>query len=146
MLSRKKVKPGARESVYSKNTESEPDIDVPTSKGSILPTDEFFRCDIETCLKCISCGYSRYVGYNLSTITRHVPSSGSITNASHFRRKRTEIFRHLSVCVEDHALENKPISLQQSLESFFKPDEVEIKCEKCSKGLKAMQTMKLVNR
>lgn len=32
----------------------------PSSKGQVLPTDDFFRLDVEVCLKCKSCGYSRY--------------------------------------------------------------------------------------
>jgi ubiquitin C-terminal hydrolase len=57
-----------------------------------------------------------------------------------------EMFRHLSLGVEGDPGHDGPISIQKSLESFFKPEEVEIKCEKCETGKTALQTMKLVNR
>lgn len=57
------------------------------------------------------------------------------------------MFRHLSLGVEDPtALHNGPVSIEKSLELFFRPEEVEIKCEKCDEGQTAVQTMKLVNR
>ena len=31
------------------------------TKKLLLPTDEFFRLNVEVCLECKSCGYSRYV-------------------------------------------------------------------------------------
>lgn len=62
MLSKPKVKPEEESTDSHKmasNAENETDLDEATSKGSILPTDKFFRCDVETCLKCVTCGYSR---------------------------------------------------------------------------------------
>ena len=34
-------------------------IDEDKENQRNLPTDEFFRLDVEVCLKCKSCGYSR---------------------------------------------------------------------------------------
>ena len=56
------------------------------------------------------------------------------------------MFRHLSLGIEDYTPENGPVSIQRSLEAFFNEEEVEIKCEKCTTGNKALQTMKLLNR
>lgn len=40
-------------------------IDEDKENQHNLPTDEFFRLDVEVCLKCKSCGYSRYVDAGL---------------------------------------------------------------------------------
>lgn len=36
-----------------------------TPEDALLPTDEYFRCNIEVCLTCQSCGYSRYVEWSI---------------------------------------------------------------------------------
>ena len=49
--------------------ENEPPKEGETKKGEtkqiVHPTDNFFRLDVEVCLKCKSCGYSRYVFSNV---------------------------------------------------------------------------------
>lgn len=85
-----------------------------------LPTDEYFRLDLDVCLTCNSCQYSRV---------------------------KSELYRHISVDVNSFALEDgeerKTLSLEDCLAKFFKSGEHELKCEKCDNGNSVTQTLKI---
>ena len=59
------------------------------TKKLLLPTDEFFRLNVEVCLECKSCGYSRYV-----TVLKEPPSSRYFV-----RRNLTTDASFVCVCV-----------------------------------------------
>lgn len=86
----------------------------------ILPTDEYFRLDLDVCLTCNSCQYSRV---------------------------KSELYRHISVDVNSIALEDgeerKVLCLEDCLAKFFKSGEHELKCEKCENGNSVTQTLKI---
>ena len=87
------------------------------------PMDDFL-CTLRTHLRCLACGYERF---------------------------KDEAYRHLSIdIIEDVATEPQEqktlASLEKGLEHFFQPEVREIKCEKCSDGTHASQTLEIVNR
>ncbi|CAJ1959080.1 unnamed protein product [Cylindrotheca closterium] len=89
------------------------------NKGD-YPTDNFFRLDVAVCLKCKSCGYTR---------------------------TKEEMYRYLSLDIlQKEGDESSKPNVEQCLEEFFKPEDREIKCEKCDEGLVAEQTMKVLSR
>lgn len=86
----------------------------------ILPTDEFFRLDLDVCLTCNSCQYSRV---------------------------KSELYRHISVDVNSLDLESgnqkKHSSLEDCLVKFFQSGKQELKCEKCDTGNSVTQSLKI---
>lgn len=107
------------------NDEEKKDDSTPSSShssafGRILPTDDYFRLNVEVNLKCKSCGYSR---------------------------SKEEMYRYLSVDIGDSTCETsiRP-TVEGCLESFFQPEDREIKCEKCNDGIEATQTMRILSR
>jgi len=92
-----------------------------SASNEVLPTDEYFRCDIEVSLKCKSCGYTR---------------------------SKQEMYRHLSLDIvqERNGEEGMKASIEKSLEQFFQEEEREIKCEKCEDGKAASQKLRLLSR
>jgi hypothetical protein len=48
-----------------KKEEHRDDKNETKSNKELLPTDDFFRLNVEVCLRCKSCGYSRYVARDL---------------------------------------------------------------------------------
>ena len=92
-----------------------------SASNEVLPTDEYFRCDIEVSLKCKSCGYTR---------------------------SKQEMYRHLSLDIvqERNGEEGMKASIEKSLEQFFQEEEREIKCEKCEEGKDASQKLRLLSR
>ncbi|CAB9501062.1 Ubiquitin carboxyl-terminal hydrolase [Seminavis robusta] len=91
--------------------------------GTKFPTDDFFRCDMEVCLTCNHCSYSR---------------------------TKKETYMHLSLDIDQTTQDEKDgdeaVSVKKSLERFFQAEEREIKCEKCKVGNTASQSLKLLNR
>jgi len=70
-----------------------------------LPTDKYFRIELNANLTCEECQYTR---------------------------DKQELYRHLSI---DVGKENDdPWSVERGLQDYFKPHQVEIKCEKCPCG------------
>lgn len=79
-------------------------------------TDDF-RMTVEVCLKCESCGYSR---------------------------TKSEMYRHLSLDImSDDG--NKTACIPVSLNQFFQPEIREIRCEKCSEGTHASQSLRILS-
>jgi uncharacterized UBP type Zn finger protein len=67
--------------------------------------------------------------------------------SSHNHRTKEEMYRYLSVDIgttysEDTA---KP-TVERCLESFFEPEDREIKCEMCEDGIEATQTLRILSR
>ena len=88
-----------------------------TVKQNPLPTDDF-RLTVEVCLSCESCGYER---------------------------KKTEIYRHLSVDImSDNG--NQMGSIANGLNHFFEPEVLEIRCEKCAQGSHAKRSLRILSR
>lgn len=95
-----------------------------------LPTDEFCM-SVQVCLKCCSCGYTR---------------------------NKEEMYRHLSIDIiaDDevsnlHSKDNEVLTVskatvRKSLEHFFQPETREIKCEKCTDGTHAEQTLRILSQ
>jgi len=90
-------------------------------KRTLVPTDDYFRCDMQVRLTCQSCGYSR---------------------------TKEELYRHISLDIPHHKRpeDKMDVSVQNSLEQFFKPEEREIICDRCSTGRTAKQTLRLLSR
>jgi len=89
----------------------------------IEPTDEFFRWNVQVCLKCKSCGYSR---------------------------SKEEMYRYLSIDIgHDNADPRDPGFVKPAVDSclanFFAPEDREVNCEKCKVGKIATQTMKILS-
>jgi len=89
-----------------------------------LPTDEYFRLDVDVCLTCDHCQYSR---------------------------SKKEMYRHLSVSIENNNGNgnddnNHPLTIEQGISQFFRQEQREIKCEKCNDGTTATQSMSIVSR
>ena len=89
-----------------------------------LPTDEQFRLTLQVCLTCKSCGFSR---------------------------TKDELYRYLSVDIVDgldqeQNQENQKRTVEKCLEQFFRPEDREIKCEKCEDGNVAEQTLRILSR
>ena len=83
-----------------------------------LPTDKYFRLDVNVCFTCDSCKYSR---------------------------SKEELYRHLSVDIGKNK-DDEPWTVDQGLDQFFQPEQREIKCEKCEDGLSATQTITVKSR
>jgi ubiquitin C-terminal hydrolase len=83
-----------------------------------LPTDKYFRLDVNVCFTCDSCKYSR---------------------------SKEELYRHLSVDIGKNK-DDEPWTVNQGLDQFFQPEQREIKCEKCEDGLSATQTITVKSR
>jgi len=89
-----------------------------------LPTDEYFRLDVDVCLTCDHCQYSR---------------------------SKKEMYRHLSVSIENNNGNgnddnNHPLTIEQGISQFFRQEQREIKCEECNDGTTATQSMSIVSR
>ena len=94
-----------------------------------LPTDDFCM-ELQVCLKCCSCGYTR---------------------------TKEEMYRHLSIDIVNEADDTtsdvsdeapKVVSMatvETSLAHFFQPETREIKCEKCEDGTHAQQTLRILS-
>jgi uncharacterized UBP type Zn finger protein len=65
-------------------------------------------------------------------------------------RSKEELYRHLSLDVAGTSAEDEDAtiagSIQTSLERFFQPEELEIKCEKCETGDRATQTLRIMSQ
>lgn len=97
--------------------ETENTNNTTANRTSKLPTDDF-RLTMEVSLRCESCGYSR---------------------------SKQEMYRHLSLdIVSDNG--NQKGSIPTSLNKFFEPQVLEIRCEKCANGTHASQRMKILSR
>jgi uncharacterized UBP type Zn finger protein len=74
--------------------------------------------------------------------------NGSHTLLLRFHRTKTEMYRHLSLDIEHHEGKDDtgPVSVKKCLEQFFQEEERELKCEKCTNGETASQTLRLLNR
>ena len=107
-----------------KKTESK-DEAVSSSTKRALPTDEQFRLTVQVCLTCKSCGFSR---------------------------TKDELYRYLSVDIVDSAFEEpnqeeyRKRTVENCLQQFFRPEDREIKCEKCEDGTVAEQTLRILSR
>ncbi|GKY98441.1 hypothetical protein MPSEU_000801700 [Mayamaea pseudoterrestris] len=88
----------------------------------LLPTDKF-RMTVEVSLKCNSCNYTR---------------------------SKEEFYRHVSidVCSEETTdnADSKKASVAAGLVKFFQAEVREIKCERCTDGTHALQTMRVISR
>ena len=87
-----------------------------------LPTDKYFRLDVDVCLTCNSCKYSR---------------------------SKVELYRHLSVEVganQNQEGNEEQYSIGEGLQRFFQPEVREIQCEKCEEGKSVTQTMTIKSR
>jgi len=98
----------------------------------LLPTDQYFRMNVNVRLTCDKCGYSR---------------------------SKEEMYRHLSVEVgsDNNILGNGlkkeglssssssdgPRTIEKGLRQFFCPEKRELRCEKCKTGETATQTMEV---
>lgn len=94
-----------------------------------FPTDDFCM-SVQVCLQCCSCGYTR---------------------------NKEEMYRHLSIDIitekgdsdfvsNVEEVEVVPIAtVQKSLVHFFRPETREIKCEKCTDGTHAEQTLRIIS-
>jgi uncharacterized UBP type Zn finger protein len=62
------------------------------------------------------------------------------------------MYRYLSIDIADISAEQdgeevvEQRTVEKSLEQFFRPEEREIKCEKCSDGIRATQTLRVLSR
>lgn len=83
-----------------------------------LPTDKYFRLNVDVCLTCDSCNYSR---------------------------SKEEMYRHLSVDIGTNG-DDEPWTVDQGLEKFFQPEQRIIKCEKCESGSSVTQTITVKSR
>jgi uncharacterized UBP type Zn finger protein len=54
------------------------------------------------------------------------------------------MYRHLSLDVGED-IENDPWTVKRGLEQFFQPEKRELKCEKCSDGKTATQTIEIIS-
>jgi len=68
-------------------------------------------------------------------------------------RTKDEIYRHLSVDIvsekpegEENETAISKASVEKSLKAFFQPEVREIKCEKCTDGTHASQTLRILSR
>ena len=87
-----------------------------------LPTDKYLRLDVDVCLTCNSCKYSR---------------------------SNEELYRHLSVEVgtnQNHEGEEEQWSTGEGLQRFFQPEVRDILCEMCEEGKSVTQTMTIKSR
>lgn len=57
------------------------------------------------------------------------------------------MYRHLSLDIPREGLpENADATVKKCLDDFFEPEELELKCEKCTEGTTASQTLRLLSR
>jgi uncharacterized UBP type Zn finger protein len=54
------------------------------------------------------------------------------------------MYRHLSLDVGED-IENDSWTVKRGLEQFFQPEKRELKCEKCSDGKTATQTIEIIS-
>lgn len=59
-------------------------------------------------------------------------------------RSKEELYRHLSIDVGED-VENDPWTVKRGLDKFFQPETRELKCEKCSDGATATQTIEIIS-
>ena len=86
---------------------------------AVLPTDDF-RLTVQVSLECMSCQYTR---------------------------TKEEMYRHLSIDIPDSkASPDFVAQLPESLDQFFEPEVREIRCEKCSLGTHAKQSMRITSQ
>jgi ubiquitin C-terminal hydrolase len=90
----------------------------------VEPVDEFFRWNVQVCLECKSCGYSR---------------------------SKEEMYRYLSIDVGDGNFNLRDPNFIQPkvdlcLKRFFSAEDREVNCEKCEEGKIATQTMKILSK
>ena len=128
------------------------------TKKLLLPTDEFFRLNVEVCLECKSCGYSRYVTAFertpvLSLLCPQKPNNWCflcvcVCVCVCLRRTKEEMYRYLSIDIADDSEQgtNHKRTVGKCLDHFFRPEERELKCEKCEEGTVATQTMRILSR
>ena len=65
----------------------------------------------------------------------------------HAERRKQELYRHVSVVVGSNEEQSSiPWTMDRGLEEFFKPEQRDIKCEKCKVGTSATQTMTILSR
>ena len=86
-----------------------------------LPTDDFHFM-VQTSLQCTSCNYTR---------------------------SREELYQHLSIDLptkQDISGKGDVAQIADSLDSFFQPEELELRCEKCAHGTHVRKTLKIVSR
>mmetsp|Transcript_27159 Transcript_27159/g.41299 ORF Transcript_27159/g.41299 Transcript_27159/m.41299 type:complete len:767 (-) Transcript_27159:145-2445(-) len=89
-------------------------------------TDDFFRTDIQVCLKCNSCGYER----TMQEMHRHLS---------------IEVDRHEKL--EDEEEDSRPLwKVEDGLKNFFLPTQLEASCEKCKEGTSVTRENKIVSR
>ena len=100
-------------------------INAKNAKGGeiemVLPTDNYFRLDVDVCLTCESCKYSR---------------------------SKEELYRHLSVEVGANigTGEDEQWSIDKGLQKFFQAEVRDIQCEKCEEGKSVTQTINIKSR
>jgi len=83
----------------------------------------------------------------------------NILNLYYYYSNKEEVYRHLSIDIvsddvatssESSSSSSPPVvpkaSVEESLRSFFKPEVREIKCEKCTDGTEASQTLRIISR
>jgi ubiquitin C-terminal hydrolase len=103
------------EALVTTKEEETPAGSSPAEKAR-LPTDDF-RLTVEVCLECKSCGYSR---------------------------SKQELYRHLSLDIVTGET-TCMASITAGLAQFFQPEVREIRCEKCSEGTHASQSMRVLS-
>lgn len=54
------------------------------------------------------------------------------------------MYRHLSLDV-DADVENEPWNVERGLKQFFQPEKRDLKCEKCTSGKTATQTIEIIS-
>jgi uncharacterized UBP type Zn finger protein len=59
------------------------------------------------------------------------------------RRSKEELYRHLSLDVGED-VENDHWTVERGLAQFFQPERRELKCEKCTSGTTATQTIEII--
>ena len=104
-------------------SEEETDGETVSPTCTAVPTDEYFRWNVQVCLKCKHCGYSR---------------------------SKEEMYRYLSIDIgRDLANGGDAKSVKPAVDSclanFFAPEDREVNCEKCEEGTIATQTMKILS-
>jgi len=155
---------GIHEEIEPKKAEVETSNDGRSSISSprmdaILPTDDYFRLNVEVCLKCKSCGYSRYVisiglwneriNVQPGLCEDPIHLSCWLLSFYHPRPSRTkeEMYRYLSLDIHDERLGHSlNTTVERCLGKFFEPEDREIKCEKCEEGIEATQTLRVLSR
>ena len=87
----------------------------------VLPTDNYFRLDVDVCLTCNCCNYSR---------------------------SKEELYRHLSVEIGENQVtgEDEQWSIEEGLQKFFQSEVRDIQCEKCEEGKSVTQTITVKSR